>query len=47
MAAATVYHEKKGLWHMVKKKERKKERRKDKKKKEKENPELTNRLLKN
>ena len=34
-----------GIW--LKKKERKKERRKDKKKKEKENPELTNRLLKN
>ena len=31
MAAATVYHEKKGLWHMVKKKERKKERKKEEK----------------
>lgn len=26
MAAAMVYHEKKGFWHMIKKKERKKKR---------------------
>ena len=35
MAAATVYHEKKGLWHMVKK-ERKKERKKKRQEKERE-----------